>query len=203
MPQFSWTAHDAHGNALTGTIEAASKEQVIVKLRGSGVIADEVRETGVTVSASGEVLPRDYKRTFKLALLAVLTITGAAAMTLISPIDIIRCAPDRSCAIEHRLAGLYAFDKEAASNLTAADVTRDTANRYSKYAVAISGPGGKITTFPKSTSIPSDEILKKSVEQFLAAPNGRSYFMLQTEVIVVIPVLLILLAVHFVRLAFR
>ena len=210
MPQFNWSGRDAGGRSISGTLDAPNKEQVVLQLKKSGVVADEVRELG----ADGTLVPsRDYKTTFKFLFLALLLIAGAAAMTLISPVDVIRCAPDRSCVIEHRLAGLYVFDNEQASNLTTAEVTSELhgaigsgpgmTDRYSKYGVEISGPGGKIGTFPKSTSVPSNEIVMKSVQQFLAAPNGRSYFMLQTEVIFVIPVLLVLLAVHFVRRAFR
>ena len=147
---------------------------------------------------------------FKFLLLAVLTLLGAAALTLLMPIDVIRCTPDRSCVIEHRLAGVYTFDRDEASGLSAASVVqneeRDPTHSGSiirKYQVIVTGPHGSVATNLKSTSIPSNATVRDSMQRYLTAPNGRNYFMLQMEVAIIIPVLLVLVAIHFVRLAFR
>jgi hypothetical protein len=143
----------------------------------------------------------------KFLLLAFLIIVFAAALMLLSPIDVIRCAPDRSCEIAHTLAGVYTFDREQASKLTTANLTSeshaDDRSEYWKYNVTITGGGGSVATFPKSTSIPSNATVQASMQKYLSAPAGRGYFMLQTEVLVIIPVLLIFVAIHFVRLACR
>jgi hypothetical protein len=192
VPQFAWTGRDKTGNTLTGNLQAESKEEVIRKLLTSHVAVTDVRD--VDGESLGEVRGRDYKRTFKFLFLALMIIVGAAAMTLLSPVDVIRCTPDRSCTVEHSLAGVYVMDREQAANLTAAE---GTTNR-----VTISGPGGKIETFPKSTSMPSNKMVTDSMKRYLAAPNGN-YIMLQTEVIFLIPIALVLVALHFLRLAFR
>ena len=143
---------------------------------------------------------------FKFPLLALLTLLGAAALALLMPIDVIRCTPDRSCVIAHRFAGVYAIDRDKASGLVTACVTEDEqrdsgGHSYWKYQVVVTGSGGSVATWPKSKSMPSNATVRDSMQRYLTTPNGRNYFMVQMEVGIIVPILLVLLAIHFVRLA--
>ena len=142
--------------------------------------------------------------------LAVAILIGAALLSVLTPIDVIRCTPDRSCVIEHRLAGVYTLSTEKASSLTTASVvskehydpTADSPVRHWRYQVLVTGSHGSVSTYQKSMSVPSNATVRDSVQQYLTSPNGRIFSMLQMEAGAIVPVLL-LLAIQLVRLAFR
>lgn len=206
MREYSWSGHDSvSGNRVTGTLQATSPQEAIAALKVQKIVAVDVREVG---SDAGGIagLRRFGQKFWGFLFFAFACLAGAAIFLLMTPVNVIRCSPDRVCSIERRIAGIYVLWSDERPDVRSVEIESSTEpntirsrpNSPKKY-LSLDG----MTTDPMTTPIPSCEHIQRDLADFLAAPKGRTFVAAQAELTALVPLILVLAAVHFCRLAFR
>jgi hypothetical protein len=139
MPQFSWEGRTGNGQAVSGTLDAPSKEAVVAKLRAQNIMVTTITEYSEAPARAARTKGRIGR-----ILLGLLLIGGAAIMAMISKGTKIHCAQSGAaydCTVTTTLAAvhtLYAEDIHGAR--TASDETQSAikADRRGKGGRAMS-----------------------------------------------------------------
>jgi type II secretory pathway component PulF len=89
MPRFDWKGRHQNGQAVSGTLDADTKEQVIAQLRGQGVQLQSLstsNEEGFADPAGDRARSGPSPRTLRMVLVAVFLL----AMLLVLSVPILR-----------------------------------------------------------------------------------------------------------------
>jgi hypothetical protein len=206
MPEYSWSGRDAaSGKGVTGTLRAGSQQEAIATLKRHRIVDLDVFETR---SAEDEMTGRRRfsQKFWGFLFFASACLAGAAIFSFMTPLNVIRCSPDRSCSIERRIAGVYVLwtdERRGVVNVTIEHTTssNESMGRRTSAQEYLSLDG--MSTDPMLTPIPSCAHVRRELQEYLDAPKGRSFIAGQAELASLLPLILILAALQFVRLAFR
>ena len=182
MALYRWSGRTSSGQELSGTIDAPSKDEAMLKLRNQNVSI-----TAITPQAAGDLLigtsvVPGWKGRLVRILLGLLLLGGATLMSMIAKGARIQCSRSGAsydCTVETNMAGfhaLYAEEIRGVRSAAAEERTAPTSNRGGRGTkttrVVVAAEKNTLATDWMAHPLPSSERVAQQINNRFAQQSA-------------------------------
>ena len=204
MPTYHWNGRTKNGESISGTLDAASRDEVVAAPQGRGIVVTSVagadRAAAPPEGASWQAIQvaagdGRWRAFATRALMGSLLLVGGFFLASIATGIWIDCAREPSdesyqCRVEKRMAGVWLFSNEnlqRARSAASEERTTGSYDRRTRYSsltrtrVVITGPFGSVASEWMAYPIPSSPIVVNRLNRFFEGQGQPTFKSRQIE----------------------